>query len=183
MTRLSKQDWMQAAMEILIAQGVDGITIEALTQRMGVTKGSFYHHFGDVVTFRKVMLEMCLYQNSTSVIERAEVGETPYRKLMILTDLAAMIDPAEVAIRVWALRDPDAHAMLTETDARRVAYIAQVHRDLGLDEAAAALASRLFYSAFLGGQHLMPPLTSAQMYEMFAALRQMFGITEESSNA
>ncbi|MDX2140249.1 MAG: TetR/AcrR family transcriptional regulator [Chloroflexota bacterium] len=179
MARKTKQDWMQCAIELLVEYGIDGITIDTLTRKMEVTKGSFYHHFGDMATFRAEMLAMCLHQSSTSVIERAEAGATPYEKLMLLTHMAALIDPSEVAIRVWALRDPDAHDTLIEIDARRLDYVTSIYRQLGLDDAAAALASRLFYCVFIGGHHLLPPVTTPQMYEMFTALRQLAGVQSE----
>ncbi len=176
MTRKTKFDWMTVTMEVLIVDGVDGITIEALTKRLGVTKGSFYHHFADMPTFRQEMLALCLHESTTGVIERVEIGATPYEKLMILTGLASSIDPREVAIRAWALRDSTAHATLIEIDARRMAYVTQLYRDLGLDEDAAARTSRLYYSVFIGGQHMMPPLNTPQMLEIFATLRRLAGI-------
>jgi AcrR family transcriptional regulator len=180
MARTTKRDWMMAAMEILVAEGVDSLTIEALTKKMGVTKGSFYHHFGDAQNFHTVMLEMCLYESTTSVIERVEQGETPYIRLMTLTEMAAQIDPIEVAIRAWALRDPDAHATLIEIDARRVEYVAKLFADLGLDAASAGHFARLYYTVFIGGHHLMPPLTTPHMHELFATIRQLAGVEPTS---
>lgn len=180
MARKTKYDWMMGTMEVLIVHGVDGMTLDALTKHLGVTKGSFYHHFADMPTFRKEMLAMCLYESTTHVIERTEVGATPYQKLMVLTELASGIDPLEVAIRAWALRDPDAQATLIEIDARRMEYVAKLYRDLGLDDDSAARGSRFYYSAFVGGLHLMPSLTTPQMLEMFAALRQLAGIKEDN---
>ena len=58
MTRKTKYDWMTVTMEVLVTQGVDGITIDALTKRLGVTKGSFYHHFSDMPTFRQEILAL-----------------------------------------------------------------------------------------------------------------------------
>lgn len=176
MARKTQRDWMTAAMEILVAEGVDGITIEALTKKLGVTKGSFYHHFGDAQNFHAKMLEMCLYESTTSVIERVEKGETPYAKLMLLTGLAAYIDPIEVAIRAWALRDTGAHATLIEIDTQRMKYIAKLFRDLGLAADAAEQIGRLYYLVFIGGHHLMPPATTPQMHDMFAVLRRLAGV-------
>lgn len=176
MARKTKRDWMMAAMELLIAEGVDGITIDALTKKLGVTKGSFYHHFGDAPNFHVEILAMCLHESTTAVIERVEQAETPYAKLLSLTHMAAQIDPIEVAIRAWALRDPDAHTTLIEIDARRMDYIAKLFRDLGVDDATAEHIGRLYYMVFIGGHHLMPPMTTPLMHDMFATLRRLAGI-------
>lgn len=176
MARKTKRDWMQAAMEILVAEGVDGITIEALTKKLGVTKGSFYHHFGDAPNFHAVMLEMCLYESTTHVIERVEQASTPYARLMALTEMAANIDPIEVAIRAWALRDPDAHATLIEIDARRLEYVTKLFADLGLSSDSAAHFAHLYYTVFIGGHHLMPPLTTPAIHALFATIRRIAGV-------
>ncbi|MEV0081899.1 TetR/AcrR family transcriptional regulator [Saccharopolyspora sp. NPDC050642] len=41
-----KQDWLDAGLEILADQGVPALTIDRLATKLGLTKGSFYHHFG-----------------------------------------------------------------------------------------------------------------------------------------
>ncbi|HWP06325.1 MAG TPA: TetR/AcrR family transcriptional regulator [Polyangiaceae bacterium] len=45
--RLSRTDWIHGAYEALGDRGISAITVDALAQRLGVTKGSFYWHFRD----------------------------------------------------------------------------------------------------------------------------------------
>lgn len=169
-------------MELLVRDGVDGITVEALTQQLGVTKGSFYHHFRDTAHFKAEALAYCLSQNVGSVIARANAGSTPFARLFLLTDMAATVDPLEVAIRAWALQDADVRATLTAIDQQRLAYVIELHQQLGLDPVLAQQAAHLFYCTFLGGMHLLPTLTHAQLHDMFAALRRLYGISEGAYN-
>ena len=46
-TKLSRDDWLASSMDALLLEGVEGIHIEPLAKRLGVTKGSFYWHFKD----------------------------------------------------------------------------------------------------------------------------------------
>ena len=46
-TPLGRGEWVAAAIDTLAEQGIDGLRIEALARRCGVTKGSFYWHFRD----------------------------------------------------------------------------------------------------------------------------------------
>ncbi|MFA9270109.1 MAG: TetR/AcrR family transcriptional regulator, partial [Baekduiaceae bacterium] len=46
--RLSVDDWVACALEVLADEGVAGIKIPTLCKRLGVTKGSFYWHFSDL---------------------------------------------------------------------------------------------------------------------------------------
>ena len=41
----SRDDWVEAAWETLGEAGVDGVRVEGLARKLGVTKGSFYWHF------------------------------------------------------------------------------------------------------------------------------------------
>lgn len=44
-SRLSAEDWAQAALDLIAEQGVGAVAVEPLARRLGVTKGSFYWHF------------------------------------------------------------------------------------------------------------------------------------------
>ena len=44
---LDRHEWIEAAIELLAEQGVQGMRVELLAKNFGVTKGSFYWHFKD----------------------------------------------------------------------------------------------------------------------------------------
>ena len=46
-TKVGKDDWTRAALEVIAAEGVGGVKVEPLANRLGITKGSFYWHFTD----------------------------------------------------------------------------------------------------------------------------------------
>src|ERR671934_2749006 len=45
--RLSRERWIEAALDALADGGVAAVAVEPLAVRLGVTKGSFYWHFRD----------------------------------------------------------------------------------------------------------------------------------------
>ena len=45
--RLSADDWVRAALDTMVDEGIGGVKIQRLCDRLGVTKGSFYWHFAD----------------------------------------------------------------------------------------------------------------------------------------
>ena len=53
---LSRSAYFDVALELLAEGGHDGLTIAALCARLGVTKGSFYHHFRDLCAFTDALL-------------------------------------------------------------------------------------------------------------------------------
>ncbi|MEM7054744.1 MAG: TetR/AcrR family transcriptional regulator, partial [Pseudomonadota bacterium] len=40
--RLTAEDWEQAALDLIAEKGINGLGIEPLARRLGITKGSFY---------------------------------------------------------------------------------------------------------------------------------------------
>lgn len=43
--RLSREDWIDGAIIFLSRDRLEALTVNALAERLGVTKGSFYWHF------------------------------------------------------------------------------------------------------------------------------------------
>ncbi|MGI9498851.1 MAG: helix-turn-helix domain-containing protein, partial [Geminicoccaceae bacterium] len=43
--RLQRDDWIAAALAVLVESGVEAVQITVLAKRLKVTRGSFYWHF------------------------------------------------------------------------------------------------------------------------------------------
>ncbi|MBH0014728.1 helix-turn-helix transcriptional regulator, partial [Pseudoalteromonas sp. NZS100_1] len=41
------QDWIEAAQRMLVDEGITGLKVDRLANRLGVTRGGFYHNFKD----------------------------------------------------------------------------------------------------------------------------------------
>ena len=44
---LSREQWVAAAVDLLVDGGIDQVRVDVLAKRLGVTRGSFYWHFKD----------------------------------------------------------------------------------------------------------------------------------------
>ena len=55
--RLSKEEWLARALEVLGKKGAGELTVESLARQLGVTKGSFYWHFRDRADFFRQLIE------------------------------------------------------------------------------------------------------------------------------
>ena len=76
-----KQEIIDAALEILAEQGVDRLTLAAVTEKLGLTKPAIYHYFHskeDLI--RNLVLEIAR-QETLALIE--EVSETSERRVVL----------------------------------------------------------------------------------------------------
>jgi AcrR family transcriptional regulator len=156
----ASQDWVAAGLAELAAHGVDGVRVEVLAERLGVTKGGFYRRFKD----RRALLDAILdtwRDGRIAAIERQarEGGETAVERIRGLIRLFSERANAqgmaiELAVRQWARTDPVAAAAAAKVDEARLSTVNVLYRDLGLSPPEAEARAVLFY-AFLFGQGML----------------------------
>ena len=56
MAKVTKQDWVELALKQLAASGHRSVTLGALLDQLGVSHGSFYHHFKNRTELTQAML-------------------------------------------------------------------------------------------------------------------------------
>jgi AcrR family transcriptional regulator len=56
------QSWLFAGYELFAEKGPEGLKIEVLAQKVGISKSSFYHHFADLELFTDFLLKYYLDQ-------------------------------------------------------------------------------------------------------------------------
>lgn len=146
-TRLRRDDWSAAAIELLASDGVAGISIGRLATRLGVTRGSFYHHFRDREDLLRTMLEFWEEQSTISIRDEVRALELdPKTTLLVLmkTIRNRGASAFDVSFRAWAVHDPMAREVVEETDQIRLDYIRSLFLGIGFEELDAENRARLF---------------------------------------
>ncbi len=180
MTRKTQRDWLETAVSLLAESGFKSLTIEALTQRLGVTKGSFYHHFGSYQGFKTRFLEYYEETGTLAVIEKAEEAGTPQAKLCRLFEIVVTFSELsarpEVALRAWALQDEAVRQMQQRVDERRTGYVQALLNQIMEDEAQALTAARLLYATLVGAEQMQPPVTGVDLQKLFDEILRFYGV-------
>lgn len=175
MTRKTKTDWLVEAFRVLSDKGFGGLTIDELTTRLGVTKGSFYHHFKDYEAFKIALLDFYEQAGTLQIIRLAEESSSPHAKLQRLFDIVTMEDlPLEVPIRIWAHSDGQVRGYQARVDAQRVDYIRGLCQQIVLDEGRALFIAQLFYAVLVGGEDMIPPLAPTTLRQMFEEISHYY---------
>lgn len=154
--RLGRADWVLAALRVLVANGVEAVRVEPLAKRLGVTKGSFYWHFGDRPALLAAVLTEWERRATLAIIAEVEAGGgSADERLLALFRLAFAADGRlDRRIRAWAEDDAAAAKILLRVDRRRVGYLRRLFVELGFDPMGARVRARLAYNALVGGFEL-----------------------------
>lgn len=169
--RTHRQDWIRAGLAALGRDGDLGLTIDRACERLGRTKGSFYHHFGGIEGYHDAVL--AAFEEAHTVhggrVLQADATSAGARMALLVPGQDFRM---ELAVRAWALRDARARAVIARLDRRRLDYLAALHAAAGAPPARALALSRLEYCAFLGAQQLYGGLETAAAGDLEATLHR-----------
>src|SRR5918997_901118 len=109
--RLTRDDWVQAALLAIAEGGTAAVAVEPLAARLGATKGSFYWHFG-----------------SRAELVAAALAAWEHRA----TDEFGAVDAALLA----SAADPTVAPVVERVQAKRLAFLERCFRDMEVPRAA-----------------------------------------------
>jgi AcrR family transcriptional regulator len=150
---LSRESWLLAALKALKEKGHQAIAVDSLAKQLGITRGSFYHHFENRDDLMKAMLSHWLTEWTLRVRDSVAIlGLDPKSTLLALINTIRNREAAhyDAAVRAWALSDPLAAKYVRRADMIRLAYIKSVFEALGFEGLEAESRARMFlyYEAF-----------------------------------
>jgi len=156
-TSLSREDWIDGALDRLARDGIEKVLIAQLARELGVTKGSFYWHFKDRQDLLDAMLKRWEGLGTLSIIEQVdEKGGTAEDRLRLTIDLSIkqVSSRLEPALRQWGRRDKNVRKALRRVDEQRLDFLKLLFGQLTEDQNEAEARSWLLYS-LITGRHLV----------------------------
>ncbi|MGI9482550.1 MAG: TetR/AcrR family transcriptional regulator [Hyphomicrobiales bacterium] len=151
--RLSRNDWVRGALEILQERGVDGVKIVVIAERLDVTSGSFYWHFKDLRELLECLLDYWETEltDAIIVVARNLSGSAEDRILTLMQEVIATDAAAyDHVISVWARSDPKARETYERTIQKRFEFAAWMFRQAGFNTRQAAVRGRLMVTYLMG---------------------------------
>ncbi|MCB5163027.1 TetR/AcrR family transcriptional regulator [Marinomonas algarum] len=137
-TKLTRDDWINSATKQLATGSIDNVRIDSLSKKLGITRGSFYHHFKNRQELLKAILDKWRLNATESVIDGLNRKDfSAQKKLLELMTLPLRgnksFDAAsvELSLRAWARRDEMARSAIEEVDAYRIKYLKGIFIELG----------------------------------------------------
>lgn len=151
---LSREDWIEAAIDELSASGFRGLAVEPLARRLSISKGSFYWHFRELKELVAAVLDTWKARGFEQVIANLRTIGNPQQRLAALIHMAwgnPRYLRAESALVSEALAgNKQVIPIVEEVTVGRLEYLRSLYREMGLPASEAARWSFTAYSAYVG---------------------------------
>jgi len=152
MVKQAKADWEEAALAAIAARGLGALAIPDLARSLGVTKGSFYWHFKGIGELVDAAMRRWEEMDRLSLDELKEIAD-PHARLTALF-VQAMEKQQAHALYVALSSVADVAPSIRRITARRLQFLVDAYRELGLDRLEAREQALLAYTAYVGSLHL-----------------------------
>lgn len=170
-------DWIEASVGALAEGGLASLAVEPLARRLGVTKGSFYHHFASLDALVAAVLVHWEEVGTDRVIDTLDTEPDPRARLRALVQVSwDRLDHlrAESALSAAAtagdLRVAPVVARVTD---KRLAYLERIHRALGHSRVQARQRALHTLAAYLGTVALVGTGALASERELRSFVRHL----------
>ena len=152
--RATQRDFVDSGFAILADSGHRGLTIHGLCRHVGVSTGSFYHHFANWDHFVAALLAQWEGDQERQM-NAAAAADSQLRRIEIARDLASMYQHAtEAAIRAWSLSDDQVRRVQERVDDVRRRHLVSLLRHSGVAAERAELLASVGLAILVGLQQL-----------------------------
>ncbi len=153
--KVTREDWLQLALDILVSDGIGEVKVLKLADRLGVSRSSFYWYFKSRQDLCDALLDHWDATNTRAITSHAEAPQ-PTITAAVAHLFRCFVDPdlfspqLDFAIREWSRRSGPVRAILDRADERRVAALHAMFARHGYAEREAYVRARILYYMQIG---------------------------------
>tara|TARA_R110002072_G_scaffold41779_26_gene116944 strand:+ start:4626 stop:5279 length:654 start_codon:yes stop_codon:yes gene_type:complete len=154
-TKVTREDWLTVALQLLVSKGVGEVKVLSISDRLGVSRSSFYWYFKSRKDLLAALLEDWEQANTALLIRHADMPAATITQAVCNLS-RCWINPAlfnhklDFAIREWARRDRAVRRRIDQTDSARVAAFAALFERFDFAPAEAEVRARVMYFMQVG---------------------------------
>lgn len=152
---LTRDDWVSGAWDMLGENGVDGVRVEPLARRLGVTKGSFYWHFKDRQQLVEALLDRWFSIWDDQMSPGMEQAPDPADRIWALLEsvVGRVTRGQTVSLRMLSHRNPDVARRIEERDGQRLSFLMAQLVAIGFSPDEARVRGQV-YQTIMTGEYL-----------------------------
>lgn len=174
----TEDEWLQAGLEALSREGLDGLKIKSLAETLGVTTGSFYWHFKNAAEFQRKLLEYWIDWDTKQTISEAREDEHPMQRIKAIVAQKKLNKYGD-AVHRWSLVSEEAAQALVRAQKLRHRRMTDLLVRSGLDEHTASVRAQMIVWMISGYRYA----DESWRLEVLTALMNMVSPAEVSDSA
>lgn len=155
---------------MLAEDGAPGLRIDRIAARLGLSKGSFFHHFESSAAYRLALLRR--WEGKAL----QELGHAQPQALLegLAAQVGSLVDlRLDVAVRAWAFQDLDAKAAQERVDRARLAALESIWSRIVDDPDRAHAAALVPHLLLIGASVALPQPTRHELESVFGLLAEL----------
>lgn len=154
-TKVTREDWLNVALDVLVSDGVGQVKVLPLSERLGVSRSSFYWYFKSRKELLDELLAVWERTNTGSIVQQAaQPAETI--TAAVCNVFRCWVNPSlfnhrlDFAVREWARRSGAVRRTIDRSDAMRLDAIRTMFERHGYGPAEAEVRARILYYMQIG---------------------------------
>ncbi len=150
-----RDDWLDLALSALAVEGVDHVTVLNLSERLGVSRSSFYWYFKNRDELLDVLLDRWDQLNTRSIVTlagepAANVNQAVCNVFRCWVNPAIFSPRLDFAVREWARRSPQVRKAFDGADRLRTEGLRAMFARFGYKDEDAFVRARVLYTMQIG---------------------------------
>lgn len=153
--KITRQDWLNAARDVLVHEGVAELKILPLSLRLDVSRSSFYWYFQNRADLLSALLSEWEVRNTQTIVEKcaspaADICEATCNFFRCFVDPDLFDQGLDFAVREWARRDATVRLRIDAADEARLGALTEMFSRHGFSDVDADARARIVYFMQLG---------------------------------
>jgi len=153
--KATRDDWLDLAVSVLAAEGVAHVTVLNLSERLGVSRSSFYWYFKNRDELLGALLDRWDELNTRSIVSQADesagtVNEAVCNVFRCWVNPDIFSPRLDFAVREWARRSASVRKALDRSDRVRTEALKGLFVRFGYDDEDALVRARVLYYMQIG---------------------------------
>lgn len=148
------QDWEDAALSAIAAEGLPSLTIPKLARSLDVTKGSFYWHFASLQELIEKSLDRWDERDRDALEELLQILDPRRRLAALFAQAMERTEAHGLYVALASSTAPQAARIVRRISSRRLKFLIESYAEAGLKRDQARAQALLAYTAYVGALHL-----------------------------
>jgi AcrR family transcriptional regulator len=153
--KATRSDWLDLALSVLATEGVDRVAILNLSERLDVSRSSFYWYFKNRDELLDALLDRWDELNTRSIVTQTEepaasVSEAVCNVFRCWVNSAIFSPRLDFAVRDWARRSTRVRKALDRSDLVRTEAVKALFVRFGYEDGDAFVRARVLYTMQIG---------------------------------